>query len=160
MTVDDPPGVVPLSWTPGDVVIEVDGVVRRWRVARYPGGRIEVDGDAGAVTFTEADRFPEPRQAADEGSLRAPLPGTIVALRVAVGDEVVAGRELLVIEAMKMQHVVRADRAGRVAALPARVGAAVEVGAVLAVLEDDQDRPHASQEPGTREPDMHKELRP
>jgi propionyl-CoA carboxylase alpha chain len=146
VTVEDRPAVVPLSWRPDEVVMEVDGVVRRWRVARYPGsdghpgsggtGRIEVDGDTGAVTFTEADRFPEPGQAGDEGSLRAPLPGTIVVLRVAVGDEVSAGQELLVIEAMKMQHVVRADRAGRVAALPARVGAAVEVGAVLAVLED------------------------
>lgn len=39
---------------------------------------------------------------------------------------------------MKMQHVVRAGRAGRVAALPVTAGAAVEVGAVLAVLADDQ----------------------
>ncbi len=66
------------------------------RVARYAGaGRIEVDGDAGAVTFTEADRFPPPGQDGDEGSLRAPLPGTIVAVRVAVGDEVASGQELL-----------------------------------------------------------------
>ena len=42
------------------------------------------------------------------------------------------------IEAMKMQHIVRAGRAGRVAALPVKAGAAVEVGAVLAVLADDQ----------------------
>lgn len=90
------------------------------------------------MTFTEAGRFPEPGHAADSGSLRAPLPGTVVAVRVAVGDQVSAGQELLVIEAMKMQHVVRADRAGRVAALPVTAGAAVEVGAVLAVLADDQ----------------------
>ena len=150
VAVDDPPGVVPLSWTPHEVVMEVDGVVRRWRVARYAGaGRIEVDGDAGAVTFTEADRFPPPGQDGDEGSLRAPLPGTIVAVRVAVGDEVTSGQELLVIEAMKMQHVVRADRAGRVADLPARVGATVEVGAVLAALDDSQapQEPQAAQEP-------------
>jgi biotin carboxyl carrier protein len=111
-------------------------------VARYPGpggaSRLEVDGDAGAVTFTEAGRFPEPGYAADSGSLRAPLPGTVVAVRVAVGDQVSAGQELMVIEAMKMQHVVRADRAGRVAALPVTGGAVVEVGAVLAVLADDQ----------------------
>jgi propionyl-CoA carboxylase alpha chain len=141
VTVDEPPCVVPLSCTPSLVVMEVDGMVRRWRVARYPGpdgaSRLEVDGDAGAVTFTEADRFPEPGYAADSGSLRAPLPGTVVAVRVAVGDEVTDGEELLVIEAMKMQHVVRADRAGRVAALPVQAGAAVEVGAVLAVLADD-----------------------
>ena len=142
MTVDDLPGVVPLSWTQDAVVMEADGLVRRWRVARYVDSdcRLEVDGDAGAVTFTEADRFPEPGHAGDEGSLLAPLPGTVVAVRVAVGDEVGAGQELLVIEAMKMQHVVRADRAGRVAALPVQAGTTVEVGAVLALLEDDHPR--------------------
>jgi propionyl-CoA carboxylase alpha chain len=141
MRVDDLPNVIPVSVTPDAVVMEADGLVRRWRVARYglPDGtcRHEVDGDAGAVTFTEADRFPEPDYAADSGSLRAPLPGTVVAVRVAVGDEVADGQELLVIEAMKMQHVVRADRAGRITALPVQAGAAVEVGAVLAVLADD-----------------------
>jgi propionyl-CoA carboxylase alpha chain len=169
MTVEDPPGVAPLSWTPDTVVMEAGGLIRRWRVACYPGPdgagpdsagsdsgcRLEVDGDTGAVTFTEASRFPEPGQPGqpgqrgqhgedgDEESLRAPLPGTVVALSVAVGDEVGAGQELLVIEAMKMRHVVRADRTGRVAALPARIGAAVEVGAVLAVLADDRPQePH------------------
>jgi acyl-CoA carboxylase subunit alpha len=138
VTVDDLPGVVPLACTPDAVVMEAGGVVRRWRVGRYagPGGacRHEVDGDAGAVTFTEADRFPEPGDDGDAGSLRAPVPGTVVALRVAVGDQVSAGQELLVIEAMKMQQAVRADRAGRVAALPVEIGSTVEVGAVLAVL--------------------------
>jgi len=139
---DGLPGVVALSRVAAEVVLEVDGVVRRWRVARYPGPdggwRHEVDGDAGGVTFTEADRFPLPGQAAAAGSLRAPLPGTVVALRVAVGDEVADGQELLVIEAMKIQHVVRADRAGRVSALAVEVGGTVEVGAVLAVLDDNE----------------------
>jgi propionyl-CoA carboxylase alpha chain len=142
VSVDETPGVVPLSCAPDAVVMEVDGLVRRWRVVRYAGRdgecRLEVDGDTGGVTFTEADRFPPPSVAGDSGSLLAPLPGTVVALRVAVGDEVSAGQELLVIEAMKMQHVVRADRAGRVSALPVQAGAAVEVGAVLAVLADGQ----------------------
>ena len=142
VTIDESPHVVPLSCTPSLVVMEADGMVRRWRVARYPGpggaSRLEVDSDGGAVTFTEAGRFPEPGSAADPGSLRAPLPGTVAAVRVAVGDQVSAGQELLVIEAMKMQHVVRADQSGRVAALPVTAGAVVEVGAVLAVLADDQ----------------------
>jgi propionyl-CoA carboxylase alpha chain len=140
VTVDDRPGLVVLSATVDTVVMEVDGVVRRWSVAHYPGacgdaGRIEVDGDAGAVTFFEVPRFPEPGATGEAGSLRAPLPGTVVAVRVGVGDEVGAGQELLVIEAMKIQHAVRADQAGLVTALPVRAGSTVEVGAVLAVLQ-------------------------
>lgn len=95
----------------------------RFRVSRgIPGGR------------PPGQQSPEPADSADEGSLRAPLPGTVVALNVAVGDQVEPGQELLVIEAMKMQHVVRADRAGRVESLPVQAGATVDVGAVLAVL--------------------------
>jgi propionyl-CoA carboxylase alpha chain len=122
-------------WASDEVVMEVDGLIRRWRVARYPGDdRVYVDGDAGSVAFTEVPRFPEPVQTRDEGSLCAPWPGTVAALHVAVGDEVTAGQELLVIEAMKMQHVVRADRAGRVESLPVPAGAAVDIGAVLATF--------------------------
>ena len=132
-----------------EVMLEAGGVLRRWRVARYPGdARLFADGDTGSVTFAEVPRFPgefrgvvpagqwspDPGAAADDGSLRAPLPGTVVALHVAVGDEVDPGRELLVLEAMKMQHVVRADRAGLVKSLPAAAGATVDVGAVLVVL--------------------------
>jgi acyl-CoA carboxylase subunit alpha len=135
VTIDDQPGVVPLSCASDEVVMEVDGLVRRWRVARYPGDdRVYIDGDAGSVAFTEVPRFPEPAQTRAEGSLCAPWPGTVVALHVALGDEVTAGQELLIIEAMKMQHVVRADRAGRVESLPVPVGSTVDVGAVLATF--------------------------
>ena len=134
--VDEMPTVVMKKWTPEMVVMEADGLIRRWRVARYPGGRHDVDGDAGSVTFTEVARFPAlaPFDGGDEGSLRAPLPGTVVGVHVSVGDKVEAGQELLVIEAMKMQHAVRADRPGQIASLPVRAGGTVEVGAVLAVI--------------------------
>ena len=125
-----------LSAAPELVVLEADGVLRRFDVARYPGDdRLFVDGDAGSVVFTEVPRFAAPADAAAEGSLRAPLPGTVTALHVAVGDEVEPGQELLVIEAMKMQHVVRADRAGRVEALHVKAGGTVDVGATLVVIQ-------------------------
>jgi len=128
-------GVQALSVTAETVVLEADGLTRRWHVARYPGDtRLFVDGDAGSVTFTEVPPFPEPAQTQDEGSLCAPMPGTVTALHVAVGDEVEAGQELLTIEAMKMQHVVRADRAGRVESLPVPAGGTVDVGTVLVVF--------------------------
>jgi propionyl-CoA carboxylase alpha chain len=133
-------GVRVVSVTPETVVMEVEGVMRRWRVARYRGAehgedRWDVDGDAGSVTFTEVPRFPETRLEAAEGSLLAPLPGTVVEVRAAVGDEVDADQPLIVLEAMKMQHVVRADRAGRVKALFVQTGSTVEVGAVLAEVQ-------------------------
>ena len=136
VAVGDLPGVMPLSVTPELVVMEVDGLLRRWRVACYPeDDRLFVDGDAGSVAFTPVPRFPEPALLLGEGSLRAPWPGTVVAVHVAVGDEVAAGQELLVIEAMKMQHVVRADRAGRVESLPVEAGGTVDVGVTLVVIQ-------------------------
>ncbi len=135
VTIDGRPDLVALSSTGDAVVLEADGVIRRWQVARYAGDdRLFVDGDAGSVAFTPVPRFPEPAQTPDEGSLCAPWPGTVVSVGVEVGDEVAAGQELLVIEAMKMQHVVRADRAGRVGSLPARAGSTVDIGTVLVVF--------------------------
>jgi propionyl-CoA carboxylase alpha chain len=128
-------GVRVVSVTASTVVMEVEGVIRRWQVARYGEDRWDVDGDEGAVTFTEVPRFPEATVAASEGSLLAPLPGTVVEVRAAVGDEVDADQPLVVLEAMKMQHVVRADRAGRVKALFVQIGSTVEVGTVLAEVQ-------------------------
>jgi acetyl/propionyl-CoA carboxylase alpha subunit/acetyl-CoA carboxylase carboxyltransferase component len=70
----------------------------------------------------------------DGGAVRAPLAGTVVAIAVAPGDPVAAGDELLVIEAMKMEHEVRAQAPGLVREVAAAVGATVAAGDVLVVL--------------------------
>src|SRR5689334_1070338 len=70
----------------------------------------------------------------DSGAVRAPLAGTVVAVAVAPGDPVAAGDELLVIEAMKMEHEVRAQAPGLVREVAAAVGATVAAGDVLVVL--------------------------
>jgi 3-methylcrotonyl-CoA carboxylase alpha subunit len=69
------------------------------------------------------------------GGLEAPMPGKVIAVRVALGQEVAKGQELLVIEAMKMENALRAPRAGRVKAILAEVGEMVSPGAVLVDLE-------------------------
>ena len=122
------------SASPAEVVLEVAGVRQRFAVAGY-GPLWCVDGPFGASELRERPRFAEPEAAAAPGSLRAPMPGTVVAVRVAVGDRVAAGDVLLVLEAMKMEQAIRAPAAGRVTLLAAAVGEAVEAGCVLAVVE-------------------------
>ena len=75
-----------------------------------------------------------PVAAEEAGSLHAPMPGTVVRVEVAEGEEVAAGTVVVVLEAMKMEHAVRAPQAGVVSSLHAEVGAAVDTGHVLAVV--------------------------
>ncbi|MER5376361.1 biotin carboxylase N-terminal domain-containing protein [Streptomyces sp. NPDC002553] len=67
-------------------------------------------------------------------SLTAPMPGTVTVVKVAVGDEVAAGQSLLVVEAMKMEHVISAPHAGTVAELDVAPGTTVAMDQVLAVV--------------------------
>jgi 3-methylcrotonyl-CoA carboxylase alpha subunit len=69
------------------------------------------------------------------GGLEAPMPGKVIAVKVAPGDTVGKGDELLVVEAMKMENAVRAPREGRVKSVSAKVGDMVSPGVVLVELE-------------------------
>ncbi|PSJ46595.1 3-methylcrotonyl-CoA carboxylase [Zobellella endophytica] len=75
-------------------------------------------------------------QGGHQAGLRAPMPGLIGQLRVAVGDTVAAGQTLLVLEAMKMEHPLRAPAAGRVAEIRCREGDQVNEGDELLRLEE------------------------
>ncbi|MGY0486407.1 acetyl/propionyl/methylcrotonyl-CoA carboxylase subunit alpha [Streptomyces sp. WG-D5] len=68
------------------------------------------------------------------GSLTAPMPGTVTVVKVAVGDQVAAGQSLLVVEAMKMEHMISAPHAGTVTELDVRPGTTVAMDQVLAVV--------------------------
>jgi biotin carboxyl carrier protein len=63
------------------------------------------------------------------------MPGKVVAVLVRVGEEVVAGQGVVVIEAMKMENELKAAAPGRVAEVRAVAGKAVNGGEVLVVLE-------------------------
>ena len=67
--------------------------------------------------------------------LSAPIPGKVVAVKVAAGDEVAAGQPLVVLEAMKMENELTAENAGRVTAVHIEPGATVESGELLVELE-------------------------
>jgi propionyl-CoA carboxylase alpha chain len=97
-----------------------------------------VDSPLGPVTLIPEPRFTDPAAQVDAGSLLAPMPGTVVRLAAAVGDQVRVGQPLLYLEAMKMEHAIRAPVAGVVAELPAGTGQQVEVGSVLAVVKPEE----------------------
>ncbi|MFJ8928529.1 acetyl/propionyl/methylcrotonyl-CoA carboxylase subunit alpha [Streptomyces sp. NPDC102364] len=68
------------------------------------------------------------------GSLTAPMPGTVTVVKVATGDQVDAGQSLLVVEAMKMEHVITSPHAGTVTELDVSPGTTVAMDQVLAVV--------------------------
>jgi biotin carboxyl carrier protein len=65
----------------------------------------------------------------------APMPGKVVKILVAVGDEVKEGQGLVVVEAMKMENELKSPKAGKVTELHAKEGSAVEINAKLVVVE-------------------------
>lgn len=69
------------------------------------------------------------------GGLEAPMPGVVTRVLVAAGDAVTKGQPLVALEAMKMEHLIRAPRDGRVKSLPIAAGTMVQAGTPLAELD-------------------------
>ncbi|MFE2300931.1 acetyl/propionyl/methylcrotonyl-CoA carboxylase subunit alpha [Streptomyces sp. NPDC059445] len=114
------------------VAVTLDGVRHTFHRAADWIGR---DGDAWHVR----DHDPVAASLTGSGhagadSLTAPMPGTVTVVKVAVGDEVAAGQSLLVVEAMKMEHVISAPHAGTVSELDVTPGTTVAMDQVLAVI--------------------------
>ena len=106
------------------------------------------DMPAGLVVTIEGHRFEievrDPRRwsrkTAGAGadavqSILSPMPGKVVRVLAAPGDEVVPGQGIVVVEAMKMQNELKSNRAGRVLSVPAKKGATVTAGELLATIE-------------------------
>ena len=119
-----------------DLTTPSDGLRRRYRVRHaWSGHWAFVNGPEGQSTFalrTEDD--PDDRSGV-AGECRAPLPGAVTKMLVAVGDTVADGDGLVVLEAMKMEHTLRADGAGTVSRVLVEAGQQVDVGDLLVALE-------------------------
>ncbi|MFF7307724.1 biotin carboxylase N-terminal domain-containing protein [Streptomyces sp. NPDC008137] len=114
------------------VSVTLDGVRHTFHRAADWLGR---DGDAWHVRDHDPVAASLSRAAhAGADSLTAPMPGTVTVVKVAVGDEVTAGQSLLVVEAMKMEHVISAPHAGKVTELDVAPGSTVAMDQVLAVI--------------------------
>jgi biotin carboxyl carrier protein len=135
--VDGEPEPVTVFAVGGDEVdLEVRGV-RRMVAVHRTDSTIYVDGDGTSTAYEVEERFPLPEEVVTPGSLVAPMPGGVVLVGVAVGDHVATGTVLVTLEAMKMEHVVRAPTAGTVRDVRVAVGDQVDTGDVLVVIEAD-----------------------
>ncbi|MFD4944041.1 acetyl-CoA carboxylase biotin carboxylase subunit [Streptomyces sp. NPDC058239] len=127
-------GLIELS--PHHLTLELAGVTHTFTHAASPEGTwLGRDGDTWHVQDhdpVEASLAGAARTGAD--TLAAPMPGTVTVVKVMVGDEVVAGQSLLVVEAMKMEHVISAPHAGTVTELDVTAGATVTMDQILAVV--------------------------
>ncbi|MFE9044197.1 biotin carboxylase N-terminal domain-containing protein [Streptomyces sp. NPDC012421] len=129
VTVEAPAGA---RVTDRSVTVTVDGVAHTFHRAGAWLGR---DGDSWHVM--DHDPVAAALSGARHGgadTLAAPMPGTVTVVKVAVGDEVEAGQSLLVVEAMKMEHVISAPHAGTVTELDVTPGTTVAMDQVLAVV--------------------------
>ena len=129
-------GVTVVAAEPGEAVLaDAGGVATLFTVSRY-GADVFVDSPLGSVALTAVPRYPEPGSVVEKGSLLAPMPGAVIRLGAALGDTVSAGQPLIWLEAMKMEHTIAAPSDGVLTQLDVHVGQQVEVGTVLARVED------------------------
>jgi acetyl-CoA/propionyl-CoA carboxylase biotin carboxyl carrier protein len=118
------------------LVVTVDGLTRRYRTATTDEGVTWLGRDGAAWALRERERLAAARTAtgADDGAVTSPMPGTVTVVEVEQGQHVEAGQRLVVLEAMKMEHVLTAPVAGVVTELPAKAGATVALDAPLVTV--------------------------
>ncbi|MGO9909543.1 MAG: acetyl/propionyl/methylcrotonyl-CoA carboxylase subunit alpha [Acidimicrobiales bacterium] len=115
--------------------LAIDGL-RPGLLVERAGERVWVTFETGAaVELAELPRFPEREQAASSGALVAPMPGTVLSVHAAAGEDVEAGQLLVIVEAMKMEHRITAPVAGRIRQLQATTGSQVATGDLLVALD-------------------------
>ncbi|WP_037678377.1 biotin carboxylase N-terminal domain-containing protein [Streptomyces albus] len=122
----------------GRLLLEYAGVTHAFQQAPDGAGGhwLGRDGDAWHATAHDpvAAALRGGAGAGHAGALTAPMPGTVTVVKAAVGDAVTAGQSLLVVEAMKMEHVIAAPHDGIVAELDVTAGSTVAMDQVLAVV--------------------------
>ncbi|QIE41902.1 acetyl/propionyl/methylcrotonyl-CoA carboxylase subunit alpha [Rhodobacteraceae bacterium SC52] len=132
------------DWTPGDslALLQIDGAPLVLKVNKITGGfRLRTRGADLAVKIRTprgaelAALMPEKLPPDTSKLLLCPMPGLIVKVNVAVGDEVQEGQALCTVEAMKMENILRAERSGKVSKVNADAGDSLAVDDVIMEFE-------------------------
>ena len=99
------------------------------------GSEIFINMPFGDVNASVLPRFIEPGNDVPEGGLIAPMPGKVIDVKVKKGSKVKAGDTLVIIEAMKMEHAIKATETGKIDKVMIKLNDQVDNGATLLVLE-------------------------
>ncbi|HEY9580104.1 MAG TPA: acetyl/propionyl/methylcrotonyl-CoA carboxylase subunit alpha [Rhizorhapis sp.] len=144
IVVDGQPLDISMEYTPGDRLIEaeVGGETLSVQIAPIRAGfRLTVRGASHQVRVLPAHLARHAAHMIEKVPpdlskyLLCPMPGLLVTLHVGAGDKVEAGQPLAVVEAMKMENILRAEKAGVVKSIEAQPGASLAVDAVILELE-------------------------
>ena len=133
-TVDNLQQAIVHHWCESEVDIEIDGV-RTLSSVTMEGDQLLVQCLGGNKLLNIQPRFVSSQEQEQQGSLVSPMPGKVVELHVKKGDRVKAGDNLLMIEAMKMNHNVKANEDGIIAELFVQENDQLDYGAVLMIIE-------------------------
>jgi propionyl-CoA carboxylase alpha chain len=143
--VDGEPLALAAEYTPGDRLVHAEigeDDALSVRIARTRTGfRLTARGASHVARVLPARIAPYARHLIEKVPpdlskfLLAPMPGLLVRLDVAAGDKVEAGQPLAVVEAMKMENILRAEKSGRVKAVEAGTGDSLAVDQVILELE-------------------------
>jgi len=144
IAVDGDPLDLALEYTPGDRIVaaEIDGAVLVVQLQRWRSGfKLTTRGRIHEVVVVPAYVAPYVAHMIAKlppdlsRYLLSPMPGLLVTLHVAAGDRVEAGQALAVVEAMKMENILRAEKSGTVKALEAKAGDSLAVDQVILEIE-------------------------
>jgi propionyl-CoA carboxylase alpha chain len=144
ITVDGVPLDLDMEYTPGDRIIEAeigDEPLAVKILRTRAGFKLTTRGASHAVRVLPAHIAPLALHMIEKippdmsRFLLAPMPGLLVALHVAAGEKVEAGQPLAVVEAMKMENILRAEKSGTVKSLSAAAGDSLAVDAVILEME-------------------------
>jgi biotin carboxyl carrier protein len=124
----------------GRYLVRAGDTVREVLVERAAGQGLVIRFAEGSVALEPLDPFRDTVRRGRGGAggarkVHAPIPGRVVDVLVALGDEVIAGQPVIVVEAMKMANELRAPIAGRITLLAVTPGLPVEAGTLLLIVE-------------------------